>query len=161
VIFGPQRAVIPDEYPAVARPYRFGLESVRAVREHDEWSAMKALADELACAESLAAAARDAELRLAQARVPLVDGDATELQARQAYLERLEREHTAIRHSVQVQESRVEASRTRLDEAVRERRILDQLDEKRRAAHDVETRRRDRVEGDEALAMRAAMESAA
>jgi flagellar export protein FliJ len=93
--------------------------------------------------------------------VPLADGDATELQARQAYLERLEREHTAIRHSVHVQEGRVAAGRARLDEAVRERRILDQLDDKRRAAHDVETRRRDRVEGDEALAMRAAMESAA
>jgi flagellar export protein FliJ len=145
----------------VARPYRFGLESVRAVREHDEWSAMKALADELACAESLGAAARDAELRLVQSRVPLADGDAAALRARQAYIERLEREHAAIRHSVEVQEGRVAAARARLDDAVRERRVLDQLDDKRRAAHELEGRRRERVEGDEALALRAAMEPAA
>lgn len=144
----------------VARPYRFGLESVRAVREHDEWSAMKVLADELACAESLVAAARDAELRLVQSRVPLVDGDAAALRARQAYIERLEREHASIRHSVQVQEGRVAAARARLDDAVRERRVLDQLDDKRRAAHELEGRRRDRVEGDEALALRAAIEVA-
>jgi len=160
-IFRSQRRPIPDEYPVVARPYRFGLESVRALREHDEWSAMKVLADELACAESLTAAARDAELRLVQSRVPLVDGDAAALRARQAYIERLEREHAAIRHSVEVQVSRVAAARARLDDAVRERRVLDQLDDKRRAAHDLETRRRDRVEGDEALALRAAMEPAA
>jgi len=152
---------VPDEYRVVARPYRFGLESVRSVREHDEWTAMKVLADELACAESLTAAARDSELRLVQSRVPLVDGDAGALRARQAYIERLEREHLAIRHSVQVQVGRVAAARTRLEDAVRERRILDQLDDKRRAAHAVETRRRDRVEGDEALALRAAMEPAA
>ena len=160
-IFRPQRGDIPDEYRGVTRPYRFGLESVRSVREHDEWSAMKVLADELACAESLAAAAHDAGLRLAQSRTPLVDGDAAALRARQAYIERLEREHAAIRHSVQVQEGRVAAARARLDDAVRERRILDQLDDKRRAAHQVEARRRDRVEGDEALALRAAMEPAA
>jgi hypothetical protein len=44
---------------------------------------------------------------------------------------------------------------------VRERRVLDQLDDKRRAAHALETRRRDGVERDEALALRAAMEPAA
>jgi flagellar export protein FliJ len=160
-IFRAQRRSIPDEYPVVARPYRFGLESVRSVREHDEWSAMKVLADELACAESLAAAARDAELRLVQSRVPPVDGDAATLQARQVYIERLEREHATIRHSVEVQEGRVAAARARLDDAVRERRVLDQLDDKRRAAHALETRRRDGVERDEALALRAAMEPAA
>lgn len=134
-----------------AKRFTFTLEPLRTVREHAELVAMRDLAGELEQAALLRREVHSTEERLAAARA--VDGagasTAVELAARQAYLERVERELAEARVRSSVQEGHVDASRTRLQHAAQEREQVDRLADRRRAQHDQEQRRRERDAGDE------------
>jgi flagellar export protein FliJ len=132
------------------RRFHFKLDPVRTLRENHEQAVMKELAAELDQAAALRRELGDAEERLEAARTP---GEPTatgaELAVRQAYVERVERQLREAQHRVDVQDGHVESTRTRLAVAVRERQTLDRLEERRRAAHDLELRRAERTEADE------------
>jgi flagellar export protein FliJ len=133
------------------RRFSFALEPLRTLREHAELVAMRDLAGELEQAASIKRELDSTQGRLADARggaveVPLT---ALELAARQAYLERIERELAEAHIRASVQEGHVEATRERLQHAAREREQVDKLAGRRRAEHDAETRRLDRSDNDE------------
>lgn len=126
------------------------LDSVRRLRKQVELGAMKALADELeqeALARRELVAVED-RLIAARGRTFAVETAAT-LAGRQAYLERVEREVAAARDKETVQHEHVEASRARLADAARDRKTVEKLDERRRAAQAAELRRVERVRADE------------
>lgn len=131
------------------RRFHFELESVRTLRENVEQTVMKELAAELEQARELERRLALVEGRLAEARTVAPGGTAVELTVRQAYVERLERELGDARHRVRQQDRHVEAARTRLAHAVRERQTLDRLEQRRRASHQLELRRLERVDSDE------------
>jgi flagellar protein FliJ len=117
--------------------FRFRLERVRALRERAEDEAKEAFAgamvDRLRCEQDMVQAAQ----RVAQAREAQLDAaatpvSATELLARQAYLERSERAHAASVEDLSRREHSVEERRGELTEAARERQALERLKEHRR-----------------------------
>jgi flagellar export protein FliJ len=133
------------------RHFSFSLEPVRAVRENAERVAMRDLAGEL---EHAARLQRDVDTtmgRLSDARGGGETGPMTalDLAARQLYLERMERELAEARVRAAAQDQHVEASRDRLRHAAQEREQVDRLQQRRRAEHDLETRRLERAENDE------------
>jgi flagellar export protein FliJ len=126
------------------------LDSVRRLRKQVELGAMKALADELeqeAVARRELVAVED-RLTAARGRTFAVETAAT-LAGRQAYLERVERELADAQARETAQHAHVEASRARLAHAARERKTVEKLDERRRAAQAAELRRIERVRSDE------------
>jgi flagellar export protein FliJ len=131
------------------RRFQFQLEPLRTLRENAELNVMKELAGELAHAHALQAEAAAVERRLAEARTPSSATTAADLSARQAYVERLERELDETRQRERIQERRVEETRARLALAVRDRQTLDRLEQRRRAVHDLELRRVERTDADE------------
>ena len=136
--------------------FTFKLESIRTLRKHTENVAMRRLADELDRAAEL-----DAELGGAQARLtdawsePSGVVTARDLSARQAYLERREREPVDARMRTEKQAEHVALGRSELALAARERETLDRLEDRQRSAHELLERRAARVDADEiSLAMR-------
>jgi flagellar FliJ protein len=123
------------------RRFRFRLESVRALKAHAETAAQTALAHELAVgAERTAALARaDAALRSAQAATPPSSGQG--LAARQAFVERRERERESAGIAVRAQEEVVAVRSDELTSATVERAALDKLRERRQAEHKLSTAR--------------------
>jgi flagellar FliJ protein len=117
--------------------FRFRLERVRALRERAEDEAKEAFAasmqdrnrseQEMDEAARRVEAAREAQLDTAAAPV-----NATELIARQAYLERSERAHEATKQDLHRREQAMEQRREELTEAARERQALERLKEHRR-----------------------------
>jgi len=120
------------------------------LRRDAEQSVMRELAGELGAAEQLRRdlLAREARLREAQ-RPPEGAPTARELAERQLYAERIERECAEARARLERQERFVEQTRRRLAVATRNRRMLDQLEGRRRASYEAETRRVDALEGNE------------
>jgi len=125
---------VPDPF---MQRFTFKLESVRALREQVEKQAQEALAHELA-----ADAARRAELERAGARLDEATRAGTpetvsgpDLAARQAFVERLERERLDAHASVARQEREVALRRLGLERAAREREALERLKRRRLAAH--------------------------
>ncbi|MGZ4166273.1 MAG: flagellar export protein FliJ [Solirubrobacteraceae bacterium] len=117
--------------------FRFRLERVRALRERAEDEAKEAFAgamvDRLRSEQEMEEAAK----RVAQAREAQLDAiaapiSATELMARQAYLERSERVHQASQEDLSRRDQAVEERREELTEAARERQALERLKEHRR-----------------------------
>src|ERR1700712_5949409 len=87
-----------------SRRFTFSLESIRTVREHTQFVAMRQLAHELDRAKELSAELTTAETLLADARTERLAGaTANDLSARQAYLERRERELGDARMRAEVQ----------------------------------------------------------
>jgi len=117
--------------------FRFRLERVRALRERAEDEAKEAFAgammerlrseQEMEDASQRVAQAREAQLEAAGAPV-----SATELMARQAYLERSERAHQASKEDLNRHDIALEQRREELTEAARERQALERLKENRR-----------------------------
>jgi flagellar FliJ protein len=117
--------------------FRFRLERVRVLRERAEDEAKEAFAgamldrlrseQEMEDAAQRVAAARDAQLSAAAAPI-----SATELMARQAYLERSERAHQASQDDLHRRDLTLEERRGELTEAARERQALERLKENRR-----------------------------
>jgi flagellar protein FliJ len=132
----------------VDRPFTFKLERVRALRERKEELAKEELAASLALRlrgeAMLQAAAESVEqargLQRAAAGVAMT---AQELQAAQAYLERTERERQSAELDLDRRDAEVDARRTALQGAAREREVLERLKERRRGEHRREADRRE------------------
>lgn len=122
--------------------FRFKLESVRSLREQEERRAQEQLAAELARAAAASASVSSAAERVAQARGAFLrcgDGGVLtpqELVARQAFLERREREQRSAEHDAELQEHQVELRRSFLERAARDREVLERAKERARAAHE-------------------------
>ncbi len=128
--------------------FRFRLERVRALRERAEDQAKEAFAgamfDRLRSEREMEEAARRVvEARDAQLDATAAPISATELMARQAYLERSERAHEASKEDLSRREHTVEERREELTEAARDRQALERLKEHRRTEF---LRERDRVD---------------
>ena len=128
--------------------FRFRLERVRALRERREDTAKQELAGAMMrhrrCEDEVdAAAARLAGARAAQVETTRVMSSATDMLARQAYLERAERAHQATRQDLQRHELELTQRREALTLAARERQALERLKESRRAEHEREAARRE------------------
>ncbi|MBV8221311.1 MAG: flagellar export protein FliJ [Solirubrobacterales bacterium] len=134
--------------------FRFRLERVRALRERREDAAKQELAGAMIrhrrCEDEVeAAAARLAGARAAQIDATRVTSSATDMLARQAYLERAERAHQATRQDLQRHELELAQRREALTEAARDRQALERLKEHRRADHEREVARREGLVLDE------------
>jgi len=128
--------------------FRFRLERVRALRERREDAAKQELAGAMLrhrrCEDEVeAAAARLAGARAAQVDATRVTSSATDMLARQAYLERAERAHQATRQDLQRHEAELAQRREALVHAARDRQALERLKENRRADHEREVARRE------------------
>jgi len=128
--------------------FRFRLERVRALRERREDAAKQELAGAMLrhrrCEDEVeAAATRLAGARAAQVDATRVTSSATDMLARQAYLERAERAHQATRQDLQRQELELAQRREALVHAARDRQALERLKEHRRADHEREVARRE------------------
>ena len=126
--------------------FRFRLERVRALRERTEDEAKQAFAGamqervrserEVQDAAARVASARDAQLDATGART-----SATDLMARQAYLERSELAHRASQENLGRREEALEVKREEMTEAARDRQALERLKEHRRQEHELEQTR--------------------
>ena len=122
------------------KSFTFNLEPVRALREQVEHQAQEHLATELALKarreSALHEAARRAKAALL-ARTPSHGSTVTghELQAREAFVARTERERESARQELAVSEQQVAHSRGRLVEAGREREVLERLKRRRASEH--------------------------
>jgi flagellar FliJ protein len=134
--------------------FRFRLERVRALRERREDAAKQELAGAMmrhrrSEDEVNAAAARLAGARAAQVDTTRTVSSATEMLARQAYLERAERAHQATRVDLQRHEVELTQRWETLTQAARDRQALERLKERRRADHEREAARREGLVLDE------------
>jgi flagellar FliJ protein len=134
--------------------FRFRLERVRALRERREDAAKEELAGAMLrhrrCEEEVQAAAeRIARAHAAQVEATRAASSATDLLARQAYLERAERAHQATRLDLQRHELELAQRREALTQAARERQALERLKEHRRADHEREVARQEGLMLDE------------
>ena len=132
-----------------APSFRFRLERVRALREHSEDAAKEALAGAMARQQQSEHQLRAACERVAEARAAQLEGNAhpsnaTDLLARQAYLERAESAHHASRHDLDRHDLELAGRRDALVAAARDRQSLERLKEHRLADHQ---RAAARVEG--------------
>ena len=117
--------------------FRFRLERVRALRERAEDEAKEAFAGAMMERVRSEQEVEDAANRVAQARESQIDAtaapiSATDLMARQAYLERSERAHQASRDDLHRRDQALEDRRDELTEAARDRQALERLKENRR-----------------------------
>jgi flagellar FliJ protein len=138
----------------VDRPFTFKLERVRALRERKEELAKEELAASLALRlrgeAMLQAAAENVEqARGVQRSAVGVPMSAHDLQAAQAYLERTERERESASLHLDRQDAEVDARRGALQNAARDRQVLERLKERRRTEHRREADRREGVLLDE------------
>jgi flagellar protein FliJ len=134
--------------------FRFRLERVRALRERREDAAKQELAGALMrhrrCEEEVeAAASRIANARAAQIDATRLPSSATDMLARQAYLERAERAHQATRQNLQRHEVELVQRREVLMKAAQERQALERLKENQRADHEREAARQEGMVLDE------------
>ena len=133
------------------RRFHFSLETVRSLREEAEQRARQDLAQELAqdAARRSEVAAADARLESARDLTRPVSGASVTvdvLRARQAYVERCEREQAQAEASARAQEAVVERRRMLLEAASRDRKALERLKEHHQAAHLREELRRETAE---------------
>ncbi|HEY4280292.1 MAG TPA: flagellar export protein FliJ [Conexibacter sp.] len=133
----------------VVTAFRFRLERVRALRERGEDLAKEELAGALSrrssCEERLREAGETLDAAREQQRdLAAVPVSASDLMARQLFLERAERDRTAGQQDLVRHDTDVEAHRDRLREAARDRQALERLKERQRADH---ARELARVEG--------------
>jgi flagellar FliJ protein len=132
----------------VDRPFTFKLERVRALRERKEELAKEELAASLALRlrgeAMLQAAAESVEhARGAQRAAAGAAMTAADLQAAQAYLERTEREREFASLNLDRQDAEVDMRRSVLQDAARDREVLERLKERRRDEHRREADRRE------------------
>jgi flagellar FliJ protein len=137
-----------------APSFRFRLERVRALRERTEDQAKQAFAGAMqdrvrSEREVSAAAERIAKAREAQLSLTSAPTSATELLARQAYLERSELAHRASQVDLGLRDRALEQKREQLTHAARDRQTLERLKERRRDEHQQEQLRIEAVSLDE------------
>ena len=133
---------------------RFRLERVRALRERREDAAKQELAGAMLRHRRVEEEVQAAANRIANARAAQVDAtrlpiSATDLLARQAYLERAERAHQATSQNLQRHELELAQRREVLLKAAQERQALERLKENQRASHEREAARQEGMMLDE------------
>jgi flagellar protein FliJ len=140
-------------------PFKFRLERVREMRVRAEDEAKEELARSMALRARSEELLREAAARVQSARSGQL-GAATggvgieQMLAHQAFIERAERELQAAEMELSRQDAEVDARRAALQEAARERQVLDQLKDKQQTAHRREAERVESNQIDElALAM--------
>jgi flagellar export protein FliJ len=136
--------------------FRFRLERVRVVRERKEKLAQRELADALTRRSSKVAELRTADANLEHARDEqriVAAGaraiSAADLQARQAFLERVEAQRRAHARELEQREADVVARDAELATAASEHEMLNRLRDRHRGEHDREAERRERNTLDE------------
>jgi flagellar export protein FliJ len=120
--------------------FHFKLEAVRSLREQAEQRAQEELARELAFAAAQQARVAEAGKELDTARAAgAAPSGATltpqELVARQAFVERRERERELAVAELEVQEQAVEVRRGDLERAAQAREVLERAKERARETH--------------------------
>lgn len=136
------------------RPFTFKLERVRALRERKEELAKEELAASLALrlrGEAMLHAACENVEQARQLQRAAAGGAMTaqELQAAQAYLERTEREREVASLDLDRRDAEVESRRRALQNAARDREVLERLKQRRREEHRREADRREGARLDE------------
>lgn len=129
-----------------ARPFKFRLERVRALRQRAEERASEELAASMAHHERGAEALRAAAERVARAREDrrtTTAATGADLIAMQAYLDRTQRAQQAAALDLDRREAEVDARRHALVHAAREHRALARLEQRRREEHAVQAARVD------------------
>jgi flagellar protein FliJ len=126
----------------------FRLEAVRSLREQHQQQAQQHLANELVLRDQRARELDDAARRVDRALndaapSPGASATAQQLAARQAWVERVQREQDSARDGLARQETQVAAGRERLQIASRDREVLERLRARRLSAHEREAARRD------------------
>jgi flagellar export protein FliJ len=142
--------------------FRFRLERVRSVRERKEKLAQQELARSMSRLSDTRAELRSAEESVERARAAqrsASDGaepvGAAELQARQAFLERVEVNRSNRAQDVRRGEADVAEKGAKLVLAASEHEMLNRLRDRRRTEHDREAARRENNVIDEMAATRA------
>jgi len=130
--------------------FRFRLERVRVVRERKEKLAQRELAAaisrrsstvaELATADAHVERARSEQRSASAARGAV---SATDLLARQVFLERVEAQRRVRVHELEQREAEVAERDAELTSAASEHEMLERLRERRRSEHDREAARRE------------------
>ena len=133
----------------MTRPFQFRLERVRALRERVEDQAREELAASLSTrlrGEALLRAATDefSEAQAARRERTASGAVGHELVAIQAYLERAERARQAAELELDRHDAEVDARRSALQAAARDRQVLERLKERQLEDH---TRESARIEG--------------
>ena len=135
----------------VSKPFRFRLERVRELREHDEDRAREDLAASLGAQVRGESMLHAATLEVAQAQSARRDGVLSggpvaciDLHAHQLWAERLQRQRADAELALERAGAEVDARRSALVEASRRREVLERLKERRRREHRAEM---ERVEG--------------
>jgi len=139
---GPSAAVAGvDDRAVPMKRFAFRLESLRALREQGRGAGQAVLGRELAL-EALAPVLgwTPPPAVLSQAGAQPY-GFGIDLVARQAYVERCERELTTAEHQLHQTQAMVTSRRTELGEAARQRKTLERLKERQRDLHDLEAQR--------------------
>jgi flagellar protein FliJ len=131
------------------RPFNFRLERVRALRESFEDQAREELAASLSTrlkGEAMLRAASDsyAQAQVTRRQTASLEVSGQDLLAVQAYVERTSRVRQAAELELDRRDAEVDARRTALLAAARERQVLERLKERRAADH---RRESDRIEG--------------
>ncbi len=134
-----------------ASTFRFRLERVRAVRERKEKLAQRELADAITRRSSSVAELRSADAHLEHAleEQRTVAGErqavsATDLVARQAFLERVEAQRRLRARELEQRELEVAERDAELATAASEHEMLNRLRDRHRGEHDREADRRER-----------------
>jgi flagellar protein FliJ len=143
----------------VRQNFTFGLERVRELREHAEAQAKEELAGSLSQRLKGAAMLARAQEELETARTerkaePGAPLDPRAMIAQEHWVRALERDQEAAALSLDRLDAEVDARRASLNDASREREVLERLKERKRTEHKREVARRETVELDElALSM--------
>jgi flagellar protein FliJ len=142
--------------------FRFRLERVRAVRERKEKLAQQELARSMSRLTDKRAELQDAEASLERARAEQRTASeapgamrGAELQARQAFIERVEASRSSRAQAVRRGEAEVQEQNAKLLVAATEHEMLERLRDRRRSEHDREAARRESNLIDEIAAARA------
>jgi flagellar protein FliJ len=160
---GPKERIRVVDKQAVTGPsFRFRLERVRAVRERSEKLAQQELAKSISRLSDTRERLRDTEAELQRAHAEQRDAaastdtvDASELQSRQAFLERVEQRRTQRALDVTRGEADVADRNADLVVAAGEHEMLKRLRTRRRNEFERETARRENKVLDEMAATRA------
>ena len=128
------------------RPFNFRLERVRALRERFEDQAREELAASLSVrlkGEAMLRAASETYTRAQDTRrhTAAIEVSGEDLLASQAYIERASRMRQAAELELDRRDAEVDARRTALLAAARERQVLERLKERRHADHRRESQR--------------------
>jgi flagellar FliJ protein len=128
------------------RPFNFRLERVRALRERFEDQAREDLAASLSVrlkGEAMLRAASETYVDAQDTRrqTAAIEASGHDLLASQAYIERTSRQRQAAELELDRRDAEVDARRTALLAAARERQVLERLKERRRDAHRRESNR--------------------